>query len=63
VTFGERNSVEQVFRSLKLRLASMDKRFPYNASKGSILRWVNAFFTYTTSYNKVNEIVAHTPVY
>lgn len=45
VTFGKRNLVEQVFRSLKLRLASMDKHFPHNVSKTSILRWVKAFFT------------------
>ncbi|ADX86294.1 IS6 family transposase [Saccharolobus islandicus] len=44
-TFGKRNLVEQVFRSLKLRLASMDKHFPHNASKVTILRWVKAFFT------------------
>nr|AAV87867.1 putative transposase [Sulfolobus sp. K00 8-41] len=45
VTFGKKNLVEQVVRSLKLRLANMDKHFPPNASKGSIIRWGKAFFT------------------
>jgi transposase len=44
-TFSERNLVEQVFRSLKFKLASMDKHFPRNASKASVLRWIKAFFT------------------
>ena len=45
VTFGIRNRVEQVFRTAKHRLSTMDFHFPWNASKRSLESWFSAFFT------------------
>jgi transposase-like protein len=43
VTFGQRNLVEQTFRSFKHSLSGMDRHLPWNASEQSILTWIRAF--------------------
>ncbi|BCS93893.1 MAG: IS6 family transposase ISSto2 [Metallosphaera javensis (ex Sakai et al. 2022)] len=48
ITFGVRNRVEQVFRTVKHRLSGMDFHFPWNSSKWSLRKW---FSTYFTVYN------------
>ena len=42
-TFGERNAIEGGFNILKARLKRIWKRFPSNASKESVERWLTAF--------------------
>ena len=42
-TFGERNAIEGWFNILKARLKRFWKRFPSNASKESVERWLIAF--------------------
>ena len=42
-TFGERNAIEGGFNILKARLKRFWKRFPSNASKESVEKWLTAF--------------------
>ena len=42
-TFGERNAIEGWFNILKARLKRFWKRFPSNASKESVEKWLTAF--------------------